>query len=55
MTPIPASLRDFVFDFGSLEPEQEMMYVQLMVTQMLKLPQIEGFFSLLFYFLIFWN
>ena len=42
VTPVPVSLRDFVFDFGSLELEQERMYVRSMVRSMLSLPSLEG-------------
>ncbi|CAK9251645.1 unnamed protein product [Sphagnum jensenii] len=30
--PIPPTLKDFIFDFGSLEPETELLYIQSMVT-----------------------
>ena len=42
VTPIPVSLRDFVFDFGSLELEQERLYVGSMVHSMLVLPSLAG-------------
>jgi hypothetical protein len=42
VTPIPMTLRDFVFDFGSLEPAQEEMYVQAMVSEQLKFPESRG-------------
>ena len=42
VTPIPASLRDFVFDFGSLEQDQERLYVRSMVCSMLQLPNLDG-------------
>ena len=42
VTPIPASLRDFVFDFGSLEQDQERLYVRSMVCSMLELPSLDG-------------
>ena len=41
VTPIPASLRDFVFDFGALELKQERMYVRSMILDFLDLPSIE--------------
>ena len=42
VTPIPASLRDFVFDFGALELKQERMYVRSMILDFLELPSLEG-------------
>ena len=42
VTPIPPSLRDFVFDFGSLELKQERLYIQSMVLSQLNLPSLEG-------------
>ena len=42
VTPVPVALRDFVFDFGSLELDQERMYVRSMVHSMLSLPSLEG-------------
>ena len=42
VTPIPPSLRDFVFDFGSLELKQERLYIQSMVLSQLELPSLEG-------------
>ena len=42
VTPIPPSLRDFVFDFGSLELKQERLYIQSMVLSQLALPSLEG-------------
>ena len=38
VTPVPLSLRDFIFDFGSLPESQEIDYVQRMVESILQLP-----------------
>jgi hypothetical protein len=39
---LPTSLRDFVFDFGSLSGYQEKLYIKSMVDSILVLPKIEG-------------
>ena len=48
--PVPASLRDFIFDFGSLPANTEKMYIRSMVRQLVKLKKLPGFFFFLFLF-----
>ena len=38
VTPLPSTLRDFVFDFGSLPESEEAEYIHQMVRKMLKIP-----------------
>lgn len=42
VTPIPMTLRDFIFDFGSLGPAQEELYVQAMVREQIKFAESRG-------------
>ena len=41
VTPVPTSLRDFVFDFGALEQAQETLYIHSMIKDMLQLPSLD--------------
>ena len=41
VTPVPTSLRDFVFDFGALEQAQETLYIHSMIKDMLELPSLD--------------
>ena len=42
VTPIPVALRDFVFDFGALGPDQEALYVKSMIQSQLRLPSLDN-------------
>jgi E3 ubiquitin-protein ligase RNF213 len=42
VTPIPSTMRDFVFDFGSLESEQERLYIRSMIQSMVQFPTLPG-------------
>jgi hypothetical protein len=46
VAPIPASLRDLVFDFGSLPEKDESDYISQMVARVLRMPYGAGMFHL---------
>ena len=50
VTPVPASLRDFIFDFGALSSEQAREYINQMVKSILRLYPLQGFFFLFSFF-----